>query len=275
MLANNVDVLRKLLQGQATYWGIDEIRGLYRFADEHKLMILCWGSHRLWDPAKNWDDLSADAAYSSEQTFDHVAGAWERGVLSLGKDYGLPQNNYLLWGISGSAQYACRLALRKPQYFLAVHVHIPSSFDKPTPEGRKILWCLTTGELEAGHARSLRFYAQCKALGYPIIYKAIVGLGHENSSEAANLGFKFFDYALTVRDQRAQFDTAYNDPLAQFQADQTGSGQPQPWIASFSRPPFVGDIVNQEMLPANQTDMVPTNFRTPLPTREIADAWNK
>jgi hypothetical protein len=161
------------------------------------------------------------------------------------KEYGIPSNGYLLWGISGSAQYACRLALRKPEYFLAIHAHIPSSFDKPTPDGRRILWCLTTGELEAGHKRSLRFYQQCRALGYPIIYKAIVGLGHAGSPIADNIGREFFEYALSVRDQRIAFDSSLNNPLSQFQLAQADDGMVKPWLSSFCNPPYVGDAVNQ------------------------------
>jgi hypothetical protein len=180
-----------------------------------------------------------------------------------------------LWGLSGSAQYACRLALRKPEYFLAVDAHVPSSFDKPTPEASRILWCLTTGELESGHERSLRFYAQCRALGYPILYKAIVGLGHAASPIAENLGEKFFAYALTVRDQRLAYDKKQNDPLAQYQMSQASDAPAQPWIESFCQPAFEGDIVNQDMVPYDQADMVPAGFRTPLPTKELADAWNQ
>jgi hypothetical protein len=55
---------------------------------------------------------------------------------------------------------------------------------------------------------------------------------------------------------------------------QTNSGQAQPWLGSFRQPAFVGDVVNQEMFPSDQADMVPLGFRTPLPTKEIADAWN-
>ena len=229
----------------------------------------------MWDPHKSWDDLSPDTALATDQAFDQVAHAWEQGVKYFVDQYGIPSSGYLLWGMSGSAQYACRLALRKPDYFLAVHVHIPSSFDKPTPEGRKVLWCLTTGELESGHKRSLRFYAQCRALGYPMIYKAIMRLGHAGSPIADDIGLKFFDYALSVSDKRVAYDASLNNPLTQFQLAQTDDNQIKPWLDSFCRPAYVGDSVNQRMFPYEQQDMVPVGFRVPLPTKAIADAWNK
>jgi hypothetical protein len=271
LLAFTLDDVKRQLQG---FEAGDDLSGILKFAEEHKLIIICWGSHGLWNPRKNWDDLSPDAAWTTDKAFDQVADAWANGVQYFVKEYGIPDSGYLLWGISGSGQYACRLALRKPEYFLAIHAHIPSSFDKPTPGANKILWCLTTGELEPGYQRSLRFYAQCQALGYPIIYKAIIGLGHAGSPIADNLGAKFFEYALTQKDKRLSYDKALNDPLTGFQMSQTDDGIPQPWIDSFRKPAFVGDIVNQESVPFEQQNTVPPGYRTPLPTKEIEQAWN-
>jgi hypothetical protein len=102
-----------------------------------------------------------------------------------------------------------------------------------------------------------------------------VGLGHSGSPISDEIGLKFFDYALSVRDQRVAYDASLNNPLTQFQMAQTSSELVQPWIESFRRPAFMGDVVNQEVFSYDQKDMVPVGFRTPLPTKEIADAWNK
>ena len=272
LLAGSLESVRRQLQGFETG---QDLGGILKFAEDHKLIIICWGSRGLWDPHKNWDDLSPDAAWDSDKAFDQVANAWEKGVKFYVDQYGIPSHGYLLWGVSGSAQYACRLALRKPEYFLAIHVHIPSSFDKPTPEANKVLWCLTTGELEGGHARSLRFYNQCRQLGYPIIYKAVKKLGHAGSPISDRLGEKFFEYALMIADQRKAYDEKLKDPLNQFQTAPTTDGTMQPWLDSFCKPAYVGDIMNQEVFPYDQLNMVPIGFRVPLPTKEIADAWNK
>jgi len=250
-----------------------EVGGLMEFAENHKLIILCWGSTRLWDPQKSWDEQNKAVNKEMDETFDDVAAAWAGGVEQLAKQYRIPDKNFLLWGSSGSAQYVCRLALRKPEYFLAIHAHVPSSYDKPTPEARRVLWCLTTGELESGYERSKRFYAQCRELGYPIVYKAIVGLGHAGHSNANALGLKFYEYALGMRDQREAFDKSLKDSLGRSQL-QKQEGPLPPWPESFRTPAFVGDIVNQEIFPFEQQEMAPAGFRVPLPIKEIADAWN-
>lgn len=273
LLGGQVDDVKKQLQGIDT---APEVTGILKFAEDHRLLILCWGARRLWDPHKNYDDQSVQVNQQMDDTFDDVANGWADGVDSLSEKYGFPNHDFLMYGFCGSAQYAYRLALRKPQYFLAVHVHIPGSFDKPTLDGRKVLWCLTTGELYAGYQRSRRFYTECRALGYPMIYKAFVGLGHSGSEDADTLGMKFFEYALSVKDQRDALDDALqNGGDSSMQTSDDPAIPQQPWLESFRNAPYLGDIVNQTMVPSDQADMIPTGFRTSLPTKDIADAWNK
>ena len=203
LLANSVgDVKQRLQQADMK----DELTGVLRFAEDHKLAVLCWGSKSLWNPGANWDELKKKDIESIDHTFDEVAKAWAKGVEDLSRKYGIPNKNFLLWGVSGSAQYAARLALRQPQYFLAIHVHIPSSFDEPTLEANRILWCLSTGEDECGYDRSLKFLTACKKMGYPIIYKAIPGLGHSGHPIADKLDIAFFEYALSMQDEKTKFE---------------------------------------------------------------------
>lgn len=270
LLANHVEDLRRQLQAVDSG---DEVGGILKFAEKHQLLILCWGSRSLWDPGKNWDEQSKEVNKEMDESFDEVSAAWSKGVEQLARKYGMPDHDFLLRGSSGSAQYAARLALRKPQYFLAIHAHIPSSFDMPTPEANKVLWCLTTGEKEGGYERSLRFYKGCRELGYPMVYKAIIGLGHAWHPNAENLGLKFFEYALSVREQRDAYDAKLKEAGAN--SGMAEKGQRQPWLESFRSPPYIGDAVNQEMYPLDQIDMVPPGFRVSLPTKDIAEAWNR
>ncbi len=247
--------------------------GLVKFAQTHTLVILCWGSRTLWSPGTNWEDLPKDVQKRTDATFDDVSKAWAGGVDDLSRKYGIPDRGFLLSGGSGAAQYAARLALRKPEYFLAVRIHIPSSFDKPTPEANRILWCLTTGELESGYERSLRFYDQCRALGYPMIYKAIPGLGHSGHPQSHSIGERFFEYALAMREEKEAFEADLADNFSSSRKEWEENPN-RPWPEAFQHPPYIGDAVNQEMYPAEQIDMVPKGFRVALPTKELAEAWN-
>jgi pimeloyl-ACP methyl ester carboxylesterase len=242
------------------------------FADQHNMAVLTWGTVDAWNNTVNTEEMAHREQEEFDRNFDLLADAWGRGVAQLGQETGIPQKDYLLYGISRGAQWAHRLALRKPDYFLAVHIHIPSTFDTPTATGNQTLWLVTTGEQEYGYERAQQFYHECRALGYPIIFKAIIGLGHADSSIEHALGFKFFEYALSVRAARDSWLEAMNNP---FRSRLSQSWPPETWLAAFRAPPFYGDFLNQDCYPANQIDMIPVVLRVPLPTKELAELWNK
>jgi predicted esterase len=270
LLANNVDGIKRRLQNQNA---VDDLGGLLRFAEKHQLVILAWGSRSLWDPSKNWDEQKRAITQQMDENFDEIAAAWSRGIAVLAKKYGLPEKNFLLWGISGAGQYAHRLALRKPDRFLAVHVHVPSSFDKPTKEANRVLWCLTTGENEAGYDQSVKFFTACQEMGYPIIYKAIPGLGHKESPVANRIGLAFFEYALSVQHEKEKRNTSLSSGSGQRGTGPQGDPAPA-WAEAFRNPPYWGDIINQQIVPRVQRQQIPAQYQVPLPTKAIADAWN-
>lgn len=134
VLGNSVEDIRRRMQ--AVELEGDEA-GSFAFANKHKLAILVWGSRRIWNPRMNYDDYDRRDARELDRDFDLVANAWEEAIKYFHKEYGTPTNNFILRGNCGAAQWAKRLCLRKPDYFLAVHIHLAGSYDKPTPEGRK------------------------------------------------------------------------------------------------------------------------------------------
>jgi hypothetical protein len=244
-----------------------------KFAEDHNLAVLTWGTVDSWDQSRNAEEVDRWRQEQFDKNFELLADAWARGVAEFGRDAGLPQRDFLLYGISKGAQWAHRLAIHRPDYFLAVHVHIPSTFDKPTPEAGGMLWLVTTGEREYGYPRAQRFYHECCALGYPIIFKAIIGIGHSDSPIEHQLGLKFFEYALSMKAARDSWDRLENDPLAKLSASRTsGAG---PWLETFRNPAYYGDFLNQECYPAQQAGMIPAALRVPLPTKELADLWNQ
>jgi hypothetical protein len=251
-----------------------DYQGLFKYANDHKLAIIAWGGpgHH-WDPSKNYDAMADKAERALDQDLDEVADTWEKGVKELIEKYHIPPKDYLLWGMCRSAQWAHRLCLRKPDYFLGCYMLIPGSFDKPTPEASKVLWCLCTGELYGGYENALKWYKECRALYYPMIFKAYEGLGHSVSNRSSReMAFKFFDFALTQKDARDQYDKMMESRIDRMRYESSGQAQ-GPWPEVFKHPPYYGDIVNQEVYPSDQVEMIPAGFRTPLPTKELADYW--
>lgn len=230
------------------------------FADRHNLAVVAWGARNLWDPTRNWDELPRDKAKQVDAEFDLVANAWDNGISYFIKEYGLPSSGYLMKGYSASAQYAQRLALRRPERFLAVHVHIASSFDIPVKGApAELLWCVTTGENEMGYERSRKFFKAARDVFYPIVYKAYPGLGHEGNDKVEKLGYACFEFAL---DEYARA-TRLND----------GKPAKPDWADIFSSAPAVADVVNQSLHSKFDYFSVPVEFRMLLPSKAIREAW--
>jgi len=49
---------------------------------------------------------------------------------------------------------------------------------------------------------------------------------------------------------------------------------PQSWLTSFYNPPYLGDLLNQEVFPTSQQDMIPPALQVSLPTQRIVDMWS-
>ena len=229
------------------------------YAAQRNLAVVAWGARRLWDPSRNWDELSRAEAKKADADFDLVANAWDACINYFVKNHGLPPSGYLMMGSSGAAQYAQRLALRRPERFLAVHAHIASSFDVPVKKGASLLWCVTTGENELGYERSRKFFRAARDLYYPIVYKAYPGLGHEGNAKVTALGFACFDYAL------AEYE----------RATRLNGGKPTmpDWADIFSSSPSVADIFNQAVYSKFDYLCVPVEFRMLLP-EALCGAWS-
>ena len=91
-------------------------------------------------------------------------------------------------------------------------------------------------------------------------------MGHQGHPATDRLGTAFFDYALSLREEKR--DGGDNLTL------KTRSSLP--WPASFRKPPFVGDAVNQQVFRADEASgKIPEAFRVNIPTKILADAWLK
>lgn len=253
LLAKGIEDMKKKIISPS--YG-SELYNIIQFAKRNNMAIICWGAKRLWDPNKNWDEFSTEEYKYQDKNLDSFALSWKRGIERLCKNYDLPSRQFLLWGTSGAAQHAMRLALRCPNYFLAVCLHIPSSFDKPQTDASKVLWCLTTGELEPGYYRSLLFYRAAVSTGYPIIYKALPKLGHREHTNTSAIALGIFKYAWEQR----------------FRSENVS------WQEILAESKYYGDVINQEVIKRKELDEMHGKEQilvTPLPNEQIRDLWNR
>ena len=252
LLANNPEEVKEKIRT-----GTGE---LFAFAAARRLAIVAWGSRSLWDPNKNWNELPRDKARQIDVTFDQVSLGWDLGIDWFVKHHGIPDSGFLMEGSCGAGQFVQRLALRKPDRFLAVHTNISGSFDEPTKAGRKVLWCLTTGErLQGGYERSMAFFRSVRELHYPIVYKAYPSVSHlEGTAKSRQLGCFCFDYALKVAARTAR---------------RTGGKSSQPdWEDVFASAGTVADIKNQKVFDVEDFSCVPLEYRMLLPD-ELREQW--
>ncbi len=248
LLANSPLEVRELIRAGEN----EQTKDAVEYAEANNLAIVAWGSRRMWDPKRNWDELPRSEAKRIDNDFDLAVQAWKEGIEHFAKNHGIARSGFLLRGFSASAQYAMRLAMRCPERFLAVHLQIPSSFDKPDPKASSVLWCLTTGENEMGYKRSLAFFSTARRANYPFIYKAYPGIGHVSDVRARSLGFACFDFA------RAEAAKSQGAPNLQ---------------SLFAASAHVADVYNQRACRAADADSIPPENRMPVPSAEILRIW--
>ena len=230
---------------------------LVQYAKKHKLALLTWNTATLWRTGKSHDQISRQERLSQRDDFDKVARAWKIGVGKLCKEQGLPEDGFLLYGISRGAHWSGRLALRIPEKFLAVHIHVANSYDRPSHAAARPLWLVTSGDLDRGRDNAVAFYRECRAKGYPMVLKVINGLGHSDHPDNGRLRTEFFDYALQLKERAAM-----------------GQGTPAHlMLTDLAAGKFTGDLLSQEVYRAAEANKIPEPQRVALPDEKFARAW--
>jgi len=233
---------------------------MLKYASDHNLAVLTWTTPGRWNAAKSFGEVDREAAKKADEQFDEYSEMWERGVKDFVRKYKIPESDYLLYGISRGAQWAHRLALRRPKYFWAINIHVNSSYDEPTPEASECLWLVTTGDLEHGYSAAQNFYRKCRKLNYPILFKAQEKLGHSSCVEVEWLRDRFFDFALKKLAERRKLNLKKADMAERIHRE-------------LPKSQFIGDFLNQDVVERDYVSLIPENLRVYLPSEPIAEAW--
>jgi len=232
---------------------------LVQFADKNNLALISWTNPKGYKIGVSGDEMDPSEYRKELRVYDRRARDWENGYKRLCKKYNLPEHNLMAYGMSGGAQTLHRLAMRFPEYFHAIHIHINSSYDLVEEEGKSALWLVTTGTREYGYPAGIRFYESARSKGYHMIFRAEENLGHNDSAATRKLSRAFFDYSL-------QFLPDARNP------DWVGS--PKERFTLMQHPAFIGDHINSEVFKADAAaQYMDQDVMVPLPTEEIAKAW--
>lgn len=243
-----------------------QFRGdLLKWAEENGMAVITWNTATLWKSGVSQADLERDSARNLENNFDQMALAWNKGMRRLASKYNLPESGYFLFGHSRGSHWGHRLALRMPDRFSALHIHVANSYDIPNDASKNILWMVTTGELDGGYQASMKFYRDGQALDYPMMIKAGPNLGHALSPSIEKLGLKFFEYSAGLKEKICPGRQPTKDE-AKAIADLMR--------ADLKEANFFGDFINQEVYTAKSGDWIPKDQRIPIVTPLIAEAWS-
>lgn len=237
-----------------------KFRNLINFADANGLAVMTWSNFGGYKAKKSSDEMGRKEAETSDKFFTERLAKWEYGLKRIVKRFNLPEDSYMGYGLSGGAQILHRMALRKPQYFSGIHVHVNSSYDIPTSKGKNVVWLISTGEFELGCPAATRFYQRMVKLGYCVIFKVGEHIGHSSSREIDALSLEFFKYLLPFipNPGRAEWISPATDKYH-----------------LIKNPPYVGDYLNQVSYPVKNASgkIACEEYMVPLPTERIARAW--
>lgn len=247
--------LKKNLTYDLTYF-----KDLIAFADNNNLAVITWSNFGGYSPSLSSDEMTKQQSKDSNFMFNDRLSEWEKGFRNILHKYNLPKNAILLYGFSGGAQIAHRIALRLPKYFAGIHIHVNSSYDIPNSRAKNIVWLVTTGELEYGYPAATRFYQKMIDLGYAVIFKAGENLGHATNAQINRLSLEFFKYMIN------------------FVPDPSNPDWKAPPIDQFyllRHPIYVGDYLNQVAYPVDKalSNVADRKYMVTLPTKPLAEAW--
>jgi predicted esterase len=264
VLANNIQHIRDGLIKENFNTETDIMT---KYANERELAVLIWGSKSLWNKKLNWYDLPEDEYKEYDHNMDQVCEAWVKGVKELIAKYQIKSQRLLLDGYSGAAQFALRLAMRHPEIFLAVHAHVPTTFDIPIDNGKGTLWLLTTGLYDSGMNNMTKFYSAMRKRETPMILKVYPDAGHNRTTAAVKLSQTFFDYALS-------FDSSITAKLESNLALDNATAFP--WYKDFSNPKYWTDWHTNSKFAydeTNELDHFLKSRKVPIPNTKLAEAW--
>lgn len=230
-----------------------------KFADKHNLALITWTNFKGYKTGTSGDEMDDERLKEYEKSYDQRAREWKNGYKRLCRRFGLPEKNLMIYGLSGGAQMAHRLALLQPDYFFAVHIHVNSSYDQIRRDGKQILWLVSTGTQEYGYPAGIRFYREALERGYHMIFRAEENLGHRGSPGTLNTSLAFFDYCLN------------------FLPDPSNPEWRAPPVDRFylmKHPTYIGDYLNSEAFPAKVAPKyMEPEVMVALPNKGIAEAW--
>jgi pimeloyl-ACP methyl ester carboxylesterase len=206
------------------------------FATKYHLVLLAPTFH-----AEGHENNQGKGYYYPEQGSGEVM---EKALAELKKRTGAETEKVLFFGFSAGAHFSHRFALWRPRRVKAFVAYSAGWWSEPTVQLRSVPALVMCGETDERYAATFDFFKRGQRLQCPWIWRSYKNTGHVMTPTVRNMAEVFLGY-------HSQ-NGAHQQPILRY-----------------------GDI--QTFKSASQVDKesVAEEFRIELPSREVADAWEK
>jgi poly(3-hydroxybutyrate) depolymerase len=207
------------------------------FATKHDLVLLA-PTFR----AEGKENNEGRGYYYPEQGSGEVM---EKALFEVGKRTGVATDKVLFFGFSAGAHYVHRFALWKPQRVKAFVVYSAGWWSEPTARMRDVPALVMCGEADERHAATFEFFKKGQRLGCPWVWRSYAGTGHALTPEVREMAEVFLAHHAGSKEQ---------------------AGLPEPRF---------GDIQTFKTVNRTARDSIPEEFRIELPSKAVAEVWEK
>jgi poly(3-hydroxybutyrate) depolymerase len=216
------------------------------FAAKHQLVLLAPTFH-----AEDKENNEGRGYYYPEQGSGEVM---EKALKEVKKRTGVATERVLFFGFSAGAHFAHRFALWKPQRVKAFVAYSAGWWSEPTARVRKVPALVMCGEADERYAATFDFFKKGQRLGCPWVWRSYKETGHVLTP--------------AVREMAEVFLACYGG-MGERAGGREQTGMPMSLVSRY------GDIQTYRSVGPAERESIPEEFRIELPSKEIAEVWEK
>ena len=208
-----------------------------KFAEKNALVLLAPSFH-----AEGNENNQGKGYYYPEQGSGQVM---EKALDELHQRMGVEVARVLFFGFSAGAHYSHRFALWRPRRVVAFVAYSAGWWSEPTREMRAVPALIMCGETDERYPPTWEFFKKGQKLGCPWVWRSYKNTGHVMIPAVRDLAEVFLAH-YAGRDEQA------GRPISRY-----------------------GDIQTFTTASEANKASIPEEFRIQLPSKSVADAWEK
>ena len=223
-----------------------------KFAEKNHLILLAPTFQ-----AEGRENNEGKGYYYPEQGSGEVM---EKALKELEKRTGVETDRVLFFGFSAGAHYVHRFALWRPQRVKAFVAYSAAWWSEPAASLRKVPALIMCGEADERYGATWDFFKKGQRMGCPWVWRSYQGTGHVLTPAVREMAEVFLAHYAGREGGREE---------------QAGSGVAS-WLGPDKMPVSrYGDIQTYRSVGWAERETIPEEFRIELPSKALADVWEK